>query len=319
MKKKKKKITAQMVDLFFLTRPVVIVPVWGFCAFGAHAVNKNLFMFLKPAQYVLILLYSLSAASVYVINQIADYDVDKSNAGFPLLVRGNIHVKTAWITAVICALASIAGLLLLGSPAIALLSLIAIIAGCIYSCKPFSLSGRPFFDFLTNAFEAFLAFAAGWCVMGGKLIDPLLYQYAIPYLLLMCAGSISSTIPDIPGDRAHGKITTAVRFGSKNAHCIGLGCLVTSIPISYYLTSDYLALSCAALVIPIYILYLFSNDALNLELTYKVGGAITMAASALVVPKLFPAGIFVFFITWLYFRIRHNITYPSLAPAGTKR
>ncbi|MDR2577693.1 MAG: UbiA family prenyltransferase, partial [Chitinispirillales bacterium] len=189
----------------------------------------------------------------------------------------------------------------------------AIVAGCIYSCKPFSLSGRPFFDFLTNAFEAGLAFGAGWCIVGGQLSDPSLYKYVIPYFLLMCAGSISSTIPDIPGDKAHGKITTAVCFGPKIAHCLALLSLIIVIPVSLLLSNDYLALSCAVLVIPTYIPYLINaKKAVNAELTYKAGGAITMLASAVVAPLLFPAGFFVFFITWLYFRKRYNIAYPSL-------
>jgi 4-hydroxybenzoate polyprenyltransferase len=307
-----KRIILLMTDLFFLTRPVVIVPVWGFCAFGVYCFGGDFLVHLELSQYLSMILYSLSAASVYVVNQIADYDVDKCNEGFPLLVRGNIPIKTAWICAAVCAILSITGLIMMGSIAIALLSLIAIIIGYIYSCKPFSLSGRPFADFLTNAFEAGLAFSAGWIIVGGQLSDLSLYKHAIPYFLLMCAGSISSTLPDIRGDRAHGKITTAVRFGPKTAHIIALICLMMSIPISYYLNADYLALSCAALVIPFYMPYLISAKTINMELTYKVGGSIIMIGSALVIPLLLPAGALIYFLTWIYFRKRHNVAYPSL-------
>jgi len=310
-----KKNILRIIDLFFLTRPVVIAPVWGFCAFGMYRCNGNLFLFPDVTCYLLILLYSMSVGAVYVINQIADYEVDRSNAGFPLLVRGNISMKSAWVCAVVCGLASIIGPLLLGSPSIALLSAIAITAGCIYSCKPFSLSGRPFFDFLTNAFEAFLAFAAGWCVLGGELSGPLLYRYAAPYFLLMCAGSIGSTLPDITGDRAHGKITTAVRFGPRGANIIALACLALAVPTAILLSSDILALCCAAMALPFYIIYTARPTALTMELTYKVGGALTMIAATLAAPLIFPAGIFIFFITWLYFRKRHNISYPSLTPS----
>ena len=260
----------------------------------------------------------MSVGAVYVINQIADYEVDKSNAGFPLLVRGNIPIRAAWICAVVCGLASIIGPFLLGSLSIAFLSIIAIVAGCIYSFKPFSLSGRPFFDFLTNAFEAFLAFAVGWRVLGGSLSDPLLYKFAAPYFLLMCAGSVGSTLPDITGDRAHGKTTTAVRFGARGANLIALAALLITVPVSILLSSDYLALCCAAMAAPFYIIYMARPNAVTMELTYKAGGALTMFAAAFAAPLILPAGLFIFFITWLYFRKRFNIAYPSLTPSAAK-
>jgi len=308
----KKKIVL-MIDLFFLTRPVVLVPVWGFSAFGIYCFKSELFSSLGFSHYLLMALYSLSVASVYVINQMADYEVDKSNEGFPLLVRGNISMRAAGGCAVICAVLSIAGPVIMGNVSVALLSVIAIAAGYIYSCKPFSLSGRPFFDFLTNSFEALLAFCAGWCIVGGNLFHNQLYIAALPYVLLMCAGSISSTLPDMPGDRLHGKITTAVRFGAKKAHCIATAALMIAIPLSI-LNGDLMALICAAAVLPIYILYLIRANALTMELTYKAGGTITMIAAALAAPLIAAAGFFVFFITWIYFRKRHKVSYPSLVP-----
>ena len=307
-----------IIDLFFLTRPVVIAPVWGFCAFGMYRFSGKLINSPGVTCYLLILLYSMSVGAVYVINQIADYEVDKSNAGFPLLVRGNISIRAAWVCAGLCGLASIVGPLVLGNPSIAFLSVIAIIAGCIYSFKPFSLSGRPFFDFLTNAFEAFLAFAVGWRVLGGSLSDPLLYKFAAPYFLLMCAGSVGSTLPDITGDRAHGKTTTAVRFGARGANLIALAALLITVPVSILLSSDYLALCCAAMAAPFYIIYMARPNAVTMELTYKAGGALTMFAAAFAAPLILPAGLFIFFITWLYFRKRFNIAYPSLTPSAAK-
>ena len=302
-----------MIDLFFLTRPVVLVPVWGFSAFGIYCFKNALFSSLEFSHYLLMALYSLSVASVYVINQMADCEVDKSNGGFPLLARGNISMRAAGVCAAVCAVLSIVGPLAMKNVSVASLSAIAIAVGYIYSCKPFSLSGRPFFDFLTNSFEALLAFGAGWCVIGGSLFDPQLYKTAAPYVLLMCAGSISSTLPDMPGDKIHGKITTAVRFGAKKAHCAATAALMAAIPLSIQ-NSDQLAFACAALVLPIYILYLIYTSALTMELTYKVGGTITMIAAALAAPLIAVAGVFVFFITWLYFRKRHNVSYPSLVP-----
>jgi len=308
-----KKTFLLIIDLIFLTRPIIIVPVWAFCVFGALFSFPKAFS-LEPSHYLLIFLYSMSAASVYVINQMADYEVDKTNEGFPLLVRGNISMKAAGVCAGICGLISILGPFLMGYASVALLSLIAIIAGYLYSCKPFSLSGRPFSDFLTNAFEAFLAFAAGWCIYGEQLTDPALYKQALPFFLLMCAGSISSTLPDILGDKAHGKITTAVRFGPKSAHCIALMALIAVIPASLLISQDAFAAVCSILVIPAYIPYLFNSKSIFMEIPHKVGGAIVMLIAATVDLMLLPAGIIIYFMTWLYFRLRHRVAYPSLKP-----
>jgi len=346
-----------MIDLVFLTRPIIIVPVWAFCAFGmTHGVLGMYYPSLH--EYLLIFLYSLAPASVYIINQMADYEVDKANEGCPLLVRCNIPMKTAGIFAAVCALTSILGPIFMGHRVFAILALIAIIVGYVYSCKPFSLSGRPFFDFLTNAFEALLAFIAGIYInLEGLysitsrfdhivlLFQPgaeYVYLYALPYLLLMCAGSISSTLPDIRGDRAHGKITTAVRFGPRAAHCIALGFVLAVIPVSLFIESlsmgfdnfdtalaafillwkrtvDNPAMICALLVIPAYIPYLLnSKKSIYMELPHKAGGAAVMlVAAATTSYLLLHAGIAVYFMTWLYFRLRHKVSYPSLKSGGT--
>jgi len=308
-----KKILLTLIDLIFLTRPVVVVPVWGFCAFGVYAgAGGRILTHLEPHQYLLILLYSLSPACVYVLNQIADYEVDARNGGFPLLVRGGISMPAAWACAAVCGLASITGPLFMGYPSISALSLTAIALGYVYSFKPFSLSGRPFCDFLTNALEAALAFSAGWAVIGAEFSPPRLCGSALPYFLLMCAGSISSTLPDIEGDKECGKVTTAVRFGPTAAHRIALTALAVSIPASLFLSADLLALACAAVAVPTYIPYIIKPKKEYMELTYKVGGAAIMIAASLALPLLFPAGLFIFAATKIYFRIRHGVSYPSL-------
>jgi len=308
-----RKILLFTIDLFFLTRPVVIVPVWGFCAFGIYAGGSgSILTYLNPYQYLLILLYSLSPACVYVLNQIADYDVDARNGGFPLLVRGDIPMPAAWACAAVCGVASIVGPLIMGYMLISILSLIAIVLGYVYSFKPFSLSGRPFCDFLTNALEAVLAFSAGWIIVGGETSTGRICLSALPYFLLMCAGSISSTLPDITGDKECGKITTAVRFGPKAAHLMAFVSLIIAIPASLFPSVDLLALSCALAAVPTYIPYLFKPKPNYMELTYKVGGAASMVAAALALPLLFPAGVLIFVATKIYFKKRHGVSYPSL-------
>ncbi len=306
----------KLIDLCFLTRPIILVPVWGFCAFGLHIPKNSLLLGLTVKEALLIMAFSMSYAAVYVINQMADYEVDKSNRGFPLLVKSDISMKEAGITAFLLSLTSISVPLALKNPQIALLSTIGVILGMIYSCKPFSFSGRPFLDFLTNAVFAFMAVAAGWCAHGGILNDPQLFVSALPYFLLMCAGSISSTLPDMLGDKNHNKVTTPVFLGAKKANLLATLCIILA-AVSSGLLSDQLAFWCAAMATPFYILYILYPSSMTMELTYKAGGALTMMAAGLVIPVLFPLGLLVFFATWLYFRKRHNVAYPSLVADGS--
>jgi hypothetical protein len=96
-------------------------------------------------------------------------------------------------------------------------------------------------------------------------------------------------------------------------------CLLAVIPVSLLISNDYIALACALLVIPVYIPYLFGKKSIYMEIPHKVGGAITMLAAAAVIPLLIPAGLIVYFMTWLYFKKRHNVGYPSLKPCAEGR
>ncbi|MBN1129769.1 MAG: UbiA family prenyltransferase, partial [Chitinispirillaceae bacterium] len=139
------------------------------------------------------------------------------------------------------------------------------------------------------------------------------FVMALPYVFLMCAGSISSTIPDIPGDRASGKNTTAVRFGAKNAQI--LATLFTGLALAVSLrTGDPFAAFSAAAAFPLYLLYLIKPVKLLEESTYKIGGLFCMAAAAALSPWFVAFSAGVVFATWIYFRYRHGVVYPSLVP-----
>jgi len=138
-------------------------------------------------------------------------------------------------------------------------------------------------------------------------------QNALPYFLLMCAGSISSTLPDYKGDIEDNKVTTAVALGIIPAHSLAMVLLITAF-IAGFIQNDIIAVICAVASLPAYILfYVFKNDLL-MEATYKIGGVLCMLAAFIALPLFIPIAFIVFLATWLYFRIRHGIAYPSLKP-----
>jgi 4-hydroxybenzoate polyprenyltransferase len=311
----------RLVDSFFAMRPVVLIPVWGFALFGYYQ-GKGLSLsdisacWTNPdfIPFSLILIFSFSVGCVYVMNQIADCDADKKNGGLPLLASGVVTHGYAWMMAAVSGIVSIVLPVAAGHASIAFLSLAAIGTGWIYSFKPAHLSGRPFADFLANAMGfGVIAFGCGWHCAGRTLIDPAFMTSALPYFLLMCAGSISSTIPDMIGDRETGKRTTAVRFGARKAHFVASFCLCLALVDALFM-NDLLALFCSGAALPVYLLYLFIPIKILEESTYKIGGLFCMIAAALYSPWFIVFSSATVLAVWMYFRLRHHVSYPSLVP-----
>lgn len=314
------KSAALLLDAFFLTRPLLLVPVWGFSIFGLYrglhfkGSNGVLIPFHGHGGFLLwTMIFSLSVASVYVLNQIADIDVDSRNQGTPLLARRKVSRVSAWITAAICAVIALCAPLC-AHPALSGFSAAALLVGIAYSFPPSRLSGRVFLDFLANAAGyGIIAFGVGWYFSGAEFSAFRFAQSALPYFLLMCAGSISSTLPDYPGDKQCGKITTAVALGMKTAHGLATVCIIGAL-ISGLIARDGIAALCAAFALPLYFLYIFYQGPRSMEATYKGGGLACMAAAVIIMPFAALPAVGIGLCTWAYFKFRHHTTYPSLIP-----
>jgi 4-hydroxybenzoate polyprenyltransferase len=316
-----KKNILHWLDLLFLIRPILLVPVWGFSLFGYYRAKCfsltdiiNLWNNSSLLTGFLLFFFSLSVGAVYIFNQIADIEVDKKNGGLPLLASGIVRKKDALAFASFLIVVSVVMPLFTEYKVISLLSIFALIIGLLYSFKPFYFSGRPICDFLSNALGyGVIAFGAGWICGGRTFLEAAFLKSALPYFLLMCAGSISSTLPDRAGDYSEQKNTTAVVFGAQKAHIIATFLLINA-AIAALIQSDFLAFICAAAPFPFYLGYIFKPTDFFMESTYKIGGAIAMLCSSIIIPLMIPVAIIVFFTTWLYFRLRHGVSYPSLIP-----
>ena len=317
------RVLAKGFDILFLARPVVLIPVWGFSIFGYWCCSRSsntfevsiLFGKEHVSAFGGMALFSLSVGAVYVFNQIADYEVDAKNEGFPLLVKSGISKRTAfWYALILCSMAILIPLFT-GNVALSLFSVAAVALGTVYSFKPVYLSGRPFTDFLANAAGfGFIAFGVGWYLALEKgIFDITFMGAALPYFLLMCGGSISSTLPDISGDNACGKRTTAVTLGVTAAH--GLATLfILGAGIAAFINRDLPALIIAAESLAVDILYFILKTRTIMEASYKVTGGVAMVIAGVVYPLFIPVAAAVFIATWLYFRLRYGISYPSLIP-----
>lgn len=318
------RVVTGIVDALFLTRPVLWIPVWGFSVLGLHrrvAVSQGggippLWRATPWPVPTALFLFSASVGAVYVLNQIADRDTDSRNEGFALLAQGNLSRLVAWIACGVCATVAVAGPPMIGFPGVAGASLAALAVGVVYSCRPLRLSGKPGADFLTNAAGyALIAFGVGWSLGGEGWggVKPFVVA-AAPYFFMMCGGSISSTIPDVPGDLATGKRTTAVALGPDWAHLLATLFVAAGLAAAM-VTGDLPALVGAAAALPLYVVYAFRKTTMLREATYKVGGGILMLCAAVLFPVFASAAVIVATATLFYFRLRHGLTYPSLRPA----
>lgn len=310
-----------VTDIIMVTRPVLVIPVWGFCALGfqraLHLQQRTSLFFtdsLNP--YILIVLFSLSVASVYILNQIADIEVDKDNGGMPLIANGIISLRTSWCAAIIFALIPIVTSVVIKVYPVTIASVATIILGYVYSFRPLRFSGRPIADFISNATGyGIIAFGVGWVCGGMPIVSREFIRSALPYFFLMCAGSISSTLPDYEGDRKDGKNTTAVIFGIRVAHLFAMAALGVAL-LWALLGNDAIAVICAGASFPFYAGYQFKRSTFFMEASYKIGGGLCMLAAFSAMPLFLVPSFIVFIATWLYFRIRHGINYPSLVPVN---
>jgi 4-hydroxybenzoate polyprenyltransferase len=319
---KKVSLLMRIFDLFFSMRPILLVPVWGFSIFGYFRAKNACFSEMThfwtttPIEvYFSFLLFSLSVGVVYLLNQLADIEVDKKNGGLPLIASGVISIKSAWFFAGFLSLLAIVVPVLLHQTILSLLAIATIITGVLYSFKPFFFSGKIILDFLSNATGyGCIAFGVGWWTGGKDILSMEFIIASLPYFLLMCSGSINSTLPDVAGDSEVGKFTTAVVMGKKNAHILSTILLICSVVVSI-ITKDFLAMGCSMLSLPIYFGYFFFPGHIMMEATYKIGGALCMVSACIIMPVILLISCCLFYLTRIYFKIRHKVSYPSMVPS----
>lgn len=316
----------RILDTAMLTRPVVLIPVWGFCALGFWRASTprlssiiEIWRATDPLVYVKITLFSFSVGAVYILNQIADREVDKLNGGLPLLAQGIVSLKSSVYATIICTLIAMFPPLLFHWSFLFEAAVATILLGLFYSFRPFQFSGRPFADFITNAIGyGVVAFGVGWTIGGNPLYSRIFMENALTYVLIMAAGSISSTLPDYDGDRQEGKNTTAVVFGRYKAHLLALFFLVVA-GIWSVVMHDTIGLFSVGAALPFYVGYLFRQTSFFMEATYKIGGGLCMLFALITLPLFIVLSVAVFSISLLYYRFRHHTSYPSLTPINAQK
>jgi len=96
------KIIVFVSDLFFLTRPTLLVPVWTILFLGWITAQER--PFLSDFEFSpfgkMFLFFTAVVAHIYIVNQIADRESDKINNKLFILSNNHIPVWLAWILAI---------------------------------------------------------------------------------------------------------------------------------------------------------------------------------------------------------------------------
>jgi 4-hydroxybenzoate polyprenyltransferase len=290
----------RIADLLFLTRPVLLGPVWVIYGAGAVLAGST------PGWDLFFV--SLMVAGVYVHNQIADIESDRANNKLFLLSGGYVGTRTAWALAVILWLTSLAWAATEGSRF--LLYVAALVMGLLYNKGVFvpwkQISGL---GLLTNAVaHGTVTFLAGYTAASNDFQTGMILS--IPYTSAVAAIYLGTTMMDRSGDSSAGKVTWAVRFGPANTAWLILVLIFCSATIATLFGDLSMTLAGGIATVPAILLVLnpsrdvaervvkIAVTALTLTLVCQWYGLIGLAAVTFIASRL-------------YHRWRFGMRYPS--------
>lgn len=298
-----------MWDFIFLTRPILLVPVWTFLLLGYYRAGGDRFTF-NSNFLIVFLTYTLLIASIYILNQIMDIKSDAINKKHLLLAEGIVSVRAAYGECAI--LLALTLILITRLPALYFVFfLLSFVFGIIYSVPPFKCKDRPILDFVTNALGyGFLNFSIGWLTL--RPLSAQTFLYAVPYVFAVGALFINTTILDIEGDKESHAITTSIFLGKNNALRLSSILLVFCV-VASILVRDVVCLIAAVVALPLFILACVKRETKYVLLSIRVGGPLLVVLVGVLFPSFLLLILLVFLFLRVYYKKNFDIIYPSLS------
>ncbi len=215
-----KRFLLRIGDYVFVMRPLILIPAWSFFLLGAAAGRGRTGFLLGFSDAPAAFFYSFGCLTAilitaYLLNQVFDMDSDRRNRKGHYLTRGIFKVRTVVLMAVVAfLLASYFFRFVNASQRLPLA--VALVLSLTYSLPPLRLVARPFVDLLVNAAGyGAVAFISGYAVYDASITDAA--ALSLPYMFLVGATFLHTTILDIDGDKRSGKITTTVVIGVRRS------------------------------------------------------------------------------------------------------
>ncbi len=217
-----KKLNA-LADSLFLFRPTLMIPVWTILMLGwITGAKHDLFTSFTPGNtefWLLFVAFTAVVGYIYILNQIADIEGDRKNNKLFILPGGHLPIWYAWTLAIGSALTGVVIALLWLDTVSLVLLILGIILGYFYSFSSSPLKDRPWGGLWGNWFgHGVVTYYVGWyganygCAPE-QLIDGVLFAFSAGFA--NGAVYLTSTIPDVDGDKEVGKRTFAVVYGDK--------------------------------------------------------------------------------------------------------
>ncbi len=307
------------LDYFFVLRPTLFFPVWTISLSGYWAQQRfggNLPIFNPMFKigtfditYMLIIgLFTMIMGGVFLLNQLADIETDRLNNKLYLVANGDISKSHALIETGLLFMVPLV-LLIRNRPDLVIIMIFAlVITGWCYSCQPLVLKDRPISGLFTNLLGGVIIFALGWKIKGTISLE--IIRYSAPYVLGVVAVYFFTTIPDLKGDLASGKMTVAAKFGARPVMWAGLLADALAIGAAFW-TGDWVALLPTLAALPFFINTVSKNSVAEVLRTNKFATLFLSLIVCLRFPVYLVFITALFFFSKWYYRKRFNIVYPS--------
>jgi 1,4-dihydroxy-2-naphthoate octaprenyltransferase len=191
--------------------------------------------------------------------------------------------------------------------------ILALVLALLYSLPPIRLCSRPFLDMLANAVGyGGIAFVLGF---GGDGTHPWNAVWlSTPYVLLVAATFLHTTILDVKGDSAAGKISTSVVIG-KDASLVLAAVIHAGAFVLALLTGRPLAMIVTGVSLPITVYSLYRRSAGVSSFVIQANTFIVTAAAVVLWPVYIGVVLPLILLSRFYHRKRFGISYPG--PEGT--
>jgi 4-hydroxybenzoate polyprenyltransferase len=302
------------LDYFFLPRPMILIPVSTFFLLGVyHGKNAT-----ENSIVIINLLYGILSftaliGAIYIINQITDKKTDLANNKLFLIPREIISVKAARIEAVILIIISFFTAILFLSKAFIIILLLSLLLGLAYSIEPFRFKKRPILDVASNAVgNGILNIFAGWIVTGYQIAG---WEILLPYPFAVASVHLVTTIADIEGDRKNNLKTSGVVLGQRKGIIISVILMGLAV-ITALLVNNKTALSASLFSLPFYFVPVLTKTAHLSQSRILFPAKISTLIFSVVAGVLFrfylPCLAVIVLLTYLYYKFRFQIAYPSL-------
>jgi 4-hydroxybenzoate polyprenyltransferase len=320
-----KKILLRFGDYLFVMRPLILIPAWSFYLLGAALGERRGAIAAAPAP----ILYGFGCltailVTAYLLNQVFDQESDRRNKKGHFLTRGIFSVRAVVLMAMFAFL--FASYLFRSVSAAQRIPLVlALVLSLAYSLPPLRLVARPFVDLLANAAGyGGIAFVTGFAAFDPSTRDAVLL--ALPYVLLVGATFLHTTILDVDGDRDSGKITTSVVVGERASAVLACGLagagLGPAAAVSLRIYGDKLSLMILAVC---FVVFFYAAVRLYRERNSSASSNAVQAATVMVTipaaiswPAYFALLVPIVVAARFYYRARFGINYPGPADSRPK-